>query len=110
MSTPPLDRVVGFWQLEELRTAGFTVTLQSATRATISGAGVYLEVHLADADESECVDYVVCADEGYFLDDVVARCSDCGAAIVYRPTAPRRPPKVCARCAALRLATGARES
>lgn len=45
---------------------------------------------------------VVCVrkedDPGVFKDNLDGVCSMCGHAIVYRPTVPKGPPKVCVEC------------
>lgn len=52
--------------------------------------------------EAETVDYVVCAPADFptpFTGNVKTVCAACGAAIMHRPYAPKRPPKVCVACA-----------
>lgn len=48
--------------------------------------------------ECEAADYVVCGPTSHFADDVHTTCSSCDAAIVHRPYAPLRPPKICVEC------------
>jgi hypothetical protein len=48
--------------------------------------------------EAEQCDFVVCALEGYFPDDVPAACSRCRRSIVHRPHIPKGPPKICEIC------------
>ena len=55
-------------------------------------------------EEMEDCDYVVCAVaaglEGAILhDDVLDECCQCGTPILYRPHIPKRPKKICMRCA-----------
>jgi uncharacterized protein (DUF983 family) len=49
------------------------------------------------------IDFVVCmrADEDpqYFTDNLRGVCSRCGAAIIFRPYAPKEPEKICVQCA-----------
>ena len=54
------------------------------------------------SQKAETVDYVLCIpDEGpaYFPDDVHTTCHFCERPIRHRPHAPKRPPKICTRCA-----------
>ena len=48
--------------------------------------------------EAEQCDFVVCALEGCFPDDVPAECSRCHRGIVHRPHIPKAPPKICEIC------------
>lgn len=60
-------------------------------------------VKVGTEEECEAADFVICANVGFFDDDVVATCSHCGAAIVHRPHVPKRPPKICMRCYKLQM-------
>lgn len=54
------------------------------------------------AEEAETVDFVVCAPSEWptpFVDNVETVCAHCGRAIMHRPHAPKRPPKICVVCA-----------
>lgn len=63
--------------------------------------GVPFEI--ASETEAETADYTVCVlaadDPGEFADNCTGPCAHCRAPIVWRPHAPKRPPKVCIRCA-----------
>jgi hypothetical protein len=64
-------------------------------------------------EECEQADFVVCAPastDSPFPDNVHTVYAICGAAIIHRPTAPSRPPKVCLACAARRIAQSEAES
>ena len=53
-------------------------------------------------EAAEDAAYVLCVpDEGpaYFSDDVHTTCHFCERPIRHRPHAPKRPPKICIRCA-----------
>ena len=57
-----------------------------------------LKIPIATAEEAEACAYVVCCTVGMFspfLDNVHTNCLFCGADIFHRPTAPKRPPKIC---------------
>jgi hypothetical protein len=58
-------------------------------------------VKVVDEDEAEKADLVVCvsAEGYYFPDNVFTVCAECGGGIQHRPHVPKRPPKVCFRCA-----------
>lgn len=56
-----------------------------------------LDVNVVSDAACEHANYVVCGNESHFPDDVHTLCS-CGAAIVHRPYAPTRPPKICLAC------------
>lgn len=67
-------------------------------------------IHVVTAEEAEAVDAVVCLrkedDPGYFRDNLTGICNDCGAEVVFRPTAPKAPIRVCLKCATERGAGG----
>lgn len=70
-------------------------------------------VNIASEAEAERADFVACGPRSYFSDDVHTTCARCLGAIVHRPSAPKRPPKVCVACAlvlALELAPPASPS
>lgn len=54
-------------------------------------------------EEAETADAVVCLrkadDPGYFQDNLTGTCNDCGAEVVFRPTAPKAPIRICVQCA-----------
>lgn len=56
-------------------------------------------IKIVSDEEAEKVDFVVCGyPPGHFSDDITTVCSKCGKAIVHRPHAPKRPPKICFAC------------
>lgn len=60
-------------------------------------------------EEAELSAFVVCGDAELpypFTDNVQTTCCDCGRAIVHRPHAPKRPPKICIACVGLRAEGG----
>lgn len=61
-------------------------------------------------DEIEGVDFVICLqksqDPGNFKDNLTGHCSDCGCEVIFRPNAPKRPPRLCQECA-MKLVTDA---
>lgn len=65
-----------------------------AERVNLAGVDVSI---VSSGEALEQVSYVVCGDVSNFPDDVHTRCS-CGAAIVHRPYAPKKPPKICLNC------------
>lgn len=59
--------------------------------------------------EAEAADCVVCATADTrtpWRDNVTTTCHDCSCAIIHRPHAPKRPPKVCMDCAVARMEGG----
>lgn len=54
-------------------------------------------------EETETADAVVCLrkadDPGVFRDNLTGLCNDCGAEVVFRPTAPKALIRICLRCA-----------
>lgn len=67
-------------------------------------------VTIVSAEEAEKADAVVCLrkadDPGYFSDNLMAPCHDCGTPVVFRPTAPTAPIKICLQCARERAEGG----
>lgn len=67
-------------------------------------------VHVVTADEAETADAVVCLrkedDPGVFDDNLTGLCNDCGSEVVYRPSAPKTPIRICLKCAMERGADG----
>lgn len=92
--------------LQDLRARGL-VRAVSRTQAQIRG----LDVELIGDDDAEGALMVVCGypPSAYPSEDILTWCHDCHCAIVHRPHAPRRPIKVCDRCARVRLQQLARE-
>lgn len=62
--------------------------------------------------EAEACDLVVCglAGDSSFTDNVFTSCAICGTAIMHRPYAPKKPLKVCMRCAVERAERGMPEA
>ena len=60
-------------------------------------------VKIVSAEEAETADVVVCLrkadDPGYFRDNLTGTCNDCGTEVVFRPTAPKVPIRICVQCA-----------
>lgn len=56
---------------------------------------------VSDEEAEEC-DFVVCAPDGPspFTDNFKGYCCACGRPIMYRWHAPRKPKKICLKCAA----------
>lgn len=60
-------------------------------------------------EEAEAMnaDFLLCVlreeNPGLFTDNLVGRCHDCAREVVYRPTSPTGPKKVCMECAVERL-------
>ena len=85
-----------------------------ATPETMREALPYLEhgrplppVRIVSPDDAEKADAVICnrlGEPSPFADNVLATCADCTTPIYHRPTAPKRPPKLCMRCGVRRLA------
>ena len=57
-----------------------------------------MTIKIVDKKEAELVDWVVCSKVGYFDDDLHGVCVKCGCGIVFRPHAPKGPPKICLDC------------
>jgi hypothetical protein len=62
-------------------------------------------IKIVDQDEAEQSDFVVCmlkgssmSVEAEFPDNLEGECSLCHRAIVFRPHAPKKPPKICLEC------------
>lgn len=73
--------------------------------ATIAG----VPIRIISQDEAETLDFVVCGDAGTptpWHDNVHTTCALCGAAIIHRPHAPKRPAKICMGCALARAEAG----
>lgn len=66
-------------------------------RSTLPDALRRLPIKVDDSVTEGAV--LVCADQGFFADDVAAVCAECGAAIVHRPHAPAETRKICLACA-----------
>ena len=66
-----------------------------------------VSIKLVDDEEAEKAELVVCVEADsfpkYFYDDVFTQCTDCSISIRHRPHAPKKPPKVCPKCAIVRL-------
>ena len=62
-----------------------------------------IEAEMVSEAEAETADMVVCVPWEWgspFSDDICGYCVTCGRSIRYRPHAPKRPPKICLKCAA----------
>jgi hypothetical protein len=71
--------------------------------------GISAPIRVASAEEAEQAAFVVCMPLGSptpFYDNVTATCSDCRCLIIHRPHAPKKPPKICIDCVALRAQGG----
>ncbi len=68
-------------------------------------------VRVVTAEGAETVDAVVCLrkedDPGVFVDNLTGLCTDCGAEVTFRPSAPTAPIRICLQCAMERGAGGA---
>ena len=60
-----------------------------------------MSVKFVDDEEAEKASYVVCMPAGpsAFDDNETGECSVCARKIMFRPTVPKTPPKVCLMCA-----------
>ena len=59
-------------------------------------------VTVASEAECEAVDAVLCVRKGAdtpFDNNLEAPCSVCGETVIFRPYAPKTPPKICMECA-----------
>lgn len=69
-----------------------------------------MTIKVVSNDEAEAADYVVCTpladDPGAFADNLIGACCACGTAVIFRPHAPKRPPRICFDCLAVRLDQG----
>lgn len=67
------------------------------------------QVQIVSDDEAEQSDFVVCVPADWptpFSDNLTTTCHDCGCAVVHRPYAPKRPPKICLNCVTARINGG----
>ena len=66
---------------------------------------------IVSAEEAETADAVVCLrkadDPGFFRDNLTGTCNDCGVEVVFRPSAPKAPMRICLQCAKDRAQGGA---
>jgi hypothetical protein len=57
---------------------------------------------VATPEQAEATDYLVCMRKQDIRIDLpgnlMGHCSECGAEIVYGPSVPQRPKKICTRC------------
>lgn len=63
---------------------------------------------VSSAEADDTCDMVVCVSgqRYYFADNVFTVCDDCGGSIQHRPYAPKKPPKLCFKCATKRIDEG----
>jgi hypothetical protein len=64
--------------------------------------GQSIPIHVVSEEACEEVDFVLCADADAptpFTDNVHTTCAGCGVAIIHRPYVPKKPMKVCLKCA-----------
>jgi hypothetical protein len=60
-----------------------------------------LEVKVVSEAEAEATDACICMLADYnspFTDNEFGVCSKCGAAVMFRPYMPKKPPKICMPC------------
>lgn len=60
-----------------------------------------IPLHIVSLEEAEEADYVVCARKDTptpFTDNEEGTCCQCGCAVVFRPHAPKTPPRLCFEC------------
>lgn len=58
-------------------------------------------IEIVSEAEAETADFVVCAPKGSwtpFTDNLEGLCMLCGIAVIFRPHAPKKPPKICLAC------------
>lgn len=68
-----------------------------------------LPIKVISEEEAEKAEMAVCCRVGepsIFVDNVFGTCSECGHAIFFRPTMPKRPRKICTECLIDRLKGG----
>lgn len=78
------------------------LALSEQQQGEMFGEGGAVRVHIVTPEECETADVVVCAPKDTwtpFPDNEEGECSVCGHPIIFRPHAPKRPPKVCLECA-----------
>lgn len=66
-------------------------------------------VTVVSEEDAEAADFVVCCTADMprrFHDDVETTCHDCRAGIFHRPSAPKKPHKICFHCALERAEAG----
>jgi hypothetical protein len=84
-------------QIDAARDAGVPVTFTEPGRAIVAGIDVYIQDLQPPA-------VLACMDVG---EGTWTECADCGASIVFHPTSPPAPVKICLRCLSARIAAGA---
>ncbi len=87
-----------------LQQEGEGMEIKLKSRVKING----IETEIVSSEEAENSDQVVCVlesqePEHFKADNIHTVCAGCGAPIVHRPHAPKRPPKVCMECAIIRM-------
>jgi hypothetical protein len=71
--------------------------------------GLTQPIKVVSDEEAEQAEFMVCMPLGTetpFYDNLTATCSDCRKLIIHRPTAPKKPPKICLDCCLLRMQGG----
>lgn len=61
-----------------------------------------LRIPIVSEEEAEDCAYLVCVRKGSptpFDDNLEAPCTICGETVIYRPSSPRKPPRICMQCA-----------
>lgn len=48
--------------------------------------------------DAEACDYLVCAPKANYDDDIAGSCALCGAKVVWRAHAPKKPKRICLAC------------
>lgn len=67
----------------------------------VTGRQINMPTNVMSNEEAEKADFVVCNSvtvHSVFDDNVFTTCVDCGQGIYHRPTAPKRPKKICLPC------------
>jgi hypothetical protein len=61
-------------------------------------------VRMVSDEEAERAAYLVCCrkvdDPGAFDDDLTGHCVSCRSVVIFRPSSPKTPPRLCLQCAA----------
>ena len=67
-----------------------------------------VDCEVVDEAGAESADFVVCQPAAPWLlhdDNLTGPCVDCGVQLQWRPHAPKKPPRLCRKCMALRVET-----
>lgn len=62
-----------------------------------------LNIQIVTPEEAEEVSYLICCRQGVptpLTGNLTGSCCACGSTVIFRPSAPKKPPRLCLQCAA----------